>query len=111
MLGENCWNEDYDLTRSLYLEGAEAAYSCTDFDEMGRLAAEALRNAQSPLDQARVYEVKIQGCIAEKKLPEAVRMALEVLKLLGEEFPKNPGRLHVLYGFLKTRLAVARQRN
>ena len=106
LLDQNCWNEDYDLARSLYLEGAEAAYASTDFNEMESLAAEALRNARSPLDQARVYEVKIQGCVAEKKLQEAVRMALEVLKLLGEEFPKKSGRHHVLYEFLKTRLAV-----
>jgi predicted ATPase/signal transduction histidine kinase/HPt (histidine-containing phosphotransfer) domain-containing protein/FixJ family two-component response regulator/tRNA A-37 threonylcarbamoyl transferase component Bud32 len=109
LLDENCWSEDYDLARSFHLEGAEAAFSCTRFDEMRRLADEALRHARGPLDQAGVYEVKIQGCVAEKKLPEAIGMALEVMKLLGEEFPKKPGRLHLLYEFLKTRLTIGRK--
>lgn len=107
LLGESCWNEDYDLMLSLYIEGAENAYLCADLEEMEALAAEALKHATSLLDKVGVHEVKIQGRIAEKRWLEAIRMALEVLELLGQGFPSDPGPLHVLYGFLKTRLAIS----
>ena len=107
LLGENCWNEEYDLTLSLHLEAAEAAYASTDFEEIEHLAATVLQHARTLLDHVKVQEVRIQGYIAEKQLLEAVNTALKVLKLLGEEFPKKPGKVRILYHLLKTRLALA----
>ena len=107
LLGDNCWNERYDLTLSFYVEAAEAAYAGTDFEEMERLVAGVLKHARGLLDQVKVYEIKIQSYIAEKKLQEALTTARYVLGLLGEKLPDKPGICRLLYSFYRARLALA----
>ncbi len=107
LLGREAWSEQYDLALSLHVEAAEAAYGCTEFDRMERLTGIVLEHARTLMDKVRIYEVKIQGHIAEKRLMEAVTTALEVLALLGERFPKRPGKIRQLVWLMRTRLALA----
>ncbi|NES05720.1 MAG: hypothetical protein F6K22_24665, partial [Okeania sp. SIO2F4] len=41
------------------------------------------------MDKVKVYEIKIQACIAQTKLQEALRIGLSVLELIGISFPTN----------------------
>ncbi|MEW6351402.1 MAG: serine/threonine-protein kinase PknK, partial [Thermodesulfobacteriota bacterium] len=109
LVGRKAWIEQYDLTLALHVEAAEAAYGCTEFAEMERMAGVVLEHARTLMDQVKIYEIKIQGYIAEKQLLHAVNTALEVLELLGERFPKNPSKVHVLLWFLHTKLVLARK--
>jgi len=98
LLDAKAWQSQYELTLALHDEAAEAAYLSGDFEEMERLA-EVLRNCASTLlDKVKAYEVNIQACIAQNKILEAVKIALQVLKLLGVEFPEKPSQLDIQRG-------------
>jgi predicted ATPase/GAF domain-containing protein len=90
LLTANSWENQYELTLRLHTEAAEAAYLCGDFDRMEELASVVESCAKMLLDKVKVYEVQIEACMAQNKLQEALNTGLQVLKLLGVEFPSEP---------------------
>ncbi|MEJ1936158.1 serine/threonine protein kinase, partial [Nostoc sp. NIES-2111] len=90
LLADNSWENQYQLTLALYETAAEATYLAGDFEQMEKFIQVVLVNAKSSLEQVRVYEVKIQAYGAQNQALEAVHTALNFLKVLGVEFPKNP---------------------
>ncbi|HLO88414.1 MAG TPA: AAA family ATPase [Nostocaceae cyanobacterium] len=106
LLSVNSWQNDYDLTLSLYVEATEAAYLGTDFDKMEELANIVLNKATNVLDTVKVYVVKIQACIAQNKLYLGVQTALKILKLLGVNLPENPNREDIERGLKATKSAL-----
>ncbi|MCL1467949.1 trifunctional serine/threonine-protein kinase/ATP-binding protein/sensor histidine kinase [Argonema galeatum] len=107
---KSSWETQYNLTLALYVEAAEAAYLSGNFEEMTRLTEVVLQEAQVLLDKVKIYEVKIQACIAQNKLLEAIKTALQVLKLLGVRLPEKPKKLNILLALLGTRLALVGKR-
>ncbi len=97
----------YDLTLELHVEAARAAYLNTDFAEMEKLASIVLLHGRALLDKVKVYEVKIQACIARNNRLGAVNTALPVLELLGQKFPKNPGTAAIIASLIKTKALLA----
>ena len=106
MLPEDCWQDRYKLTLSLHTEGAETAYLNGDFTLAEEYNRSVLANAQSLLDQVKAYEIIIQAYIAQTKYKEAVDVASRVLNQLGVFLPRNPGRLRILLGLLRTKMAL-----
>lgn len=105
---ESCWDRRYDLALALHLEGAEAAYLNSDFDQMGRLVERVLQQARTLLDKVKVYEIQIQAYAAQHKLVEATRTGLVVLELLGSpRWPEQPGQAQILLNFARTKLALS----
>ncbi|MEG4012425.1 MULTISPECIES: trifunctional serine/threonine-protein kinase/ATP-binding protein/sensor histidine kinase [unclassified Microcoleus] len=100
LLTENCWYNQYELTLALSTKAAEAAYLSGDFDQMDKLASVVENCAKTLLDKVKVYEVQIQAYIAQNKLLEAVNTTLQVLKVLGVEFPSqvNPSDIEQALG-------------
>ncbi|MEG4808684.1 AAA family ATPase, partial [Microcoleus sp. F8-D1] len=90
LLTPNSWNNQYKLTLSLYSEGAEADFLNGNIEGMQRLVDLVQERATSLLDQIKVYEVQIQAYIGQNRVLEAVNRGLQVLKLLGVEFPQQP---------------------
>ncbi|MEG5173747.1 AAA family ATPase [Microcoleus sp. B3-D7] len=90
LLTANSWDNQYELTLGLHTEAAEAAYLSGDFDGMEELASVVESCAKILLDKVKVYEVQIEACMAQNKLQEALNTGLQVLKLLGVEFPSEP---------------------
>nr|WP_324632756.1 ATP-binding protein [Phormidium sp. CCY1219] len=90
LLTTNSWRDRYDLTLSLHVEAAEAAYLSTDFDRMEDIAHIVLENATTLLDRVKVYEVKIQAYTAQNKQLEALQITRNVMQLLGVELPEQP---------------------
>ena len=95
LLAADSWLHHYDLTLALHEETSEAAYLCGDFITMEQLADIVLQQALTLLDKVKVYEVKIQACIAQSEQLRAVNTALVVLKAFGVEFPDVPGQLDI----------------
>ncbi|NEQ36114.1 MAG: AAA family ATPase [Okeania sp. SIO3I5] len=92
LLAENSWETQYELTLQLHEEKAEAAYLNGEFEEMDKLINIVLEKAARLLDKIKVYDIQIQACIAQSKLPEALNIALSVLSLFGINFPANPSQ-------------------
>ncbi len=89
-LAEDSWESQYDLTLALHEEAAEAAFLNGDFEGMQRFVEVVQNCAKTLLDKIKVYEVQIQAYIGQNRLLEAVSTGLQVLKLLGVEFPQEP---------------------
>jgi len=90
LLNKDSWQIQYETTLNLYTEAVEAAYLNTNFEQMEELANVVLHHARTLLDKVKVYEVQLAACTAQVKLKPALEMGLEVLKLLGVSFPKQP---------------------
>ena len=90
LLAEDCWNSQYELTLALHEEAVEAAFLSGDFDRMQRFVEIVQNSAKTLLDKVKVYEVQMQAYVGQNRLLEAINTALQVLKLLGVEFPSQP---------------------
>ncbi|EGK84129.1 serine/threonine protein kinase [Microcoleus vaginatus FGP-2] len=90
LLVEDSWTYQYKLTLALHEEAAETAFLSGDFEVMLRFVERVQNCAKTLLDTVKVYEVQIQAYVGQNRVLEAVNTALQVLKLLGVEFPQEP---------------------
>ncbi len=90
LLAVDSWENQYELGLRLHEEAAESAYLSGNFDQMQRFVDIVQNYAKTLLDKVKVYEVQIQAYIGQNRLRETINTALEVLKLLGVEFPQDP---------------------
>ncbi|BAT55881.1 ATP-binding region ATPase domain protein [Nostoc sp. NIES-3756] len=90
LLTVNSWQYQYDLTLALYESAAETAYLNGDFAQMDEWVDVVLKQAKTPIDKMKIYEVKIQACMAQVRQLEAVKIGLESLELLGLKLPNSP---------------------
>ncbi|MEA5603131.1 AAA family ATPase [Nostoc sp. UHCC 0252] len=105
-LPDGQWQDNYPLTLALYDLGAGVAYLCSQFEQTDRLIASILQNARNLLDKVTAYETKILAEIAQNQMPDAICTALDVLKQLGIQLPKQPTKIDVLLGLTKTKLIL-----
>ena len=75
----------------MFTEAADCAYMTADFKRMDLLIDEIHENAQHLMDKVKPFEIRINARKAENNLLAAVHTGLDLLELLGEKFPKNPG--------------------
>jgi predicted ATPase/signal transduction histidine kinase/tRNA A-37 threonylcarbamoyl transferase component Bud32 len=102
LLAIDSWQNHYELTLALYELATENAYLNGDFDQMEKWAEFVLQQAKTLLDKVKVYEVKILTCLAKTQLLEAVKIGIQVLKLLGVIFPESPTQLDIERGLAET---------
>jgi predicted ATPase/two-component sensor histidine kinase/tRNA A-37 threonylcarbamoyl transferase component Bud32 len=103
LLAADSWQSQYDMTLSLYQEATEAAYLCSNLLKMENLAAIALPQARTILDQLKFYEVKIQAHLAQGQQLEGLQMALQLLAALDVTFPEHPEQAEVEQMMVETR--------
>jgi predicted ATPase/signal transduction histidine kinase len=77
------WQTHYDLTLTLHVETAEAAFLRADFDRAQHLIEQILESASNVLDQVKAYDIQIQCNTAQNKLSEALQVGQLALQLLG----------------------------
>ncbi|KJH69589.1 hybrid sensor histidine kinase/response regulator [Aliterella atlantica] len=90
LLGKDSWTYQYELALALHTEAAELAYLNGNFEVIQRFVDIVQNCAETLLDKVKVHEVQIQAHVLQNKLLEAVNTALQILKLLGVNFPENP---------------------
>nr|WP_322743969.1 AAA family ATPase [Nostoc edaphicum] len=95
LLTVNCWQDQYELTLSLYVAAAEAAYLNADFDGMEQIAVQVLQSAQTILDKVKIYEIQIAAQTAQSRLLEAIAVGRDALKQLGVELPIEPNNAEI----------------
>ncbi|HHV64633.1 MAG TPA: AAA family ATPase [Peptococcaceae bacterium] len=106
LLVQDSWEKAYEQTLELYLEAAETAFACADYDLMEKLAAETLSNSKGVLDKANTFEILIQAYTAQNKLEKALEKSQYILKQLGISLPLRPHLGHVILEYLKSRKAL-----
>lgn len=106
VLNQDCWQSQYNLTLSIHEEAAETAFLCGDFEEMERIAETVLKQAKDVLDTINIYDIKIKALTAQYKLIDAVNTGLDVLKLLGVNFPEKPNKFNILTAYMQTKITL-----
>ncbi|WGV25842.1 trifunctional serine/threonine-protein kinase/ATP-binding protein/sensor histidine kinase [Halotia branconii] len=90
LLPSNTWTVHYELTLNLHHERLEAACLNTDFDKLAVWGDIVLQSATCLLDTIKVYETRMTGFRSQGQFAKVVETGLQVLKLLGVEFPEQP---------------------
>src|SRR5258708_2403872 len=96
LLDESDWGSQYELTFSLWLERAECELLTGNFETAEQLIVGLLQRAESKVDKAAVYHLKVQFHVAKSENPQAVDSALTCLRLFGIDFPARPTQEQVL---------------
>jgi predicted ATPase len=103
-LKEDMWNSNhYDISLTLHNYSAEANYCIGDFDRMDERVQAVFANARNFTDKIQAYTTLVYSMGGRNHLKEAVSIAQEVLRVLGEQIPANPGTLTLLVEYFKTR--------
>ncbi|MCC5644359.1 AAA family ATPase [Nostoc sp. CHAB 5824] len=89
LLPINAWQSSYELTLAVYESAAEAEYLNTNFESSKSLVEIILKNAKSPLEKVRTYEIQIQSYTAQNKFIEAIATGREALQLLDLTLPEE----------------------
>jgi predicted ATPase len=87
LLREAHWSSEYELAFSLALETAECEYLCGRFDAAERHFDALLERARTPLDQAKVYSLRLLQYESLSRYVEAIRVGHEALQRLGLSVP------------------------
>ncbi|MDQ5941269.1 MAG: hypothetical protein QG572_82, partial [Pseudomonadota bacterium] len=104
-----CWQDHPEQTAELLLAASEAAFLCKDYTAMETWLEDYLAHVDQPLKQVEGLKIRLQALVAQNRLQEAVDVALHGLTLVGTHLPKSPGKLKVLVGLIRTRMAVKRK--
>ncbi|MEG3899910.1 hypothetical protein QT989_30225 [Microcoleus sp. SVA1_B6] len=77
------------MSLALHVETAETALLNTNFDRAQQLIETLVSFAENLLDKVKVYEIQIQGYIAQGKLLEALQVGQQILQYLGVALPDS----------------------
>jgi predicted ATPase/signal transduction histidine kinase/FixJ family two-component response regulator/tRNA A-37 threonylcarbamoyl transferase component Bud32 len=102
LLAATSWQNQYELTLAMYESATETAYLNGDFEQMEKWAHVVLQHTKTPIDQMKIFEVKIQACMAQIKQLEAVKIGLQALELLGIRLPESPSTLDIQQALAQT---------
>ena len=92
LLGENKWEEHYDLTLDLYSLGAEAEGLLGNIKTMEVYYNEVIAQEQKPVqDKLRVYNSYCSSVAGQGNPRAAAELAMRVLRKLNIHFPRSKG--------------------
>ena len=90
LIGSNAWKRRYQLAFGLWLERAECEYLNGNFDAADGLVADLLDRAESKIDKAATYRLKILLDVMRAQYRRAADNGLECLRLFGIDIPTHP---------------------
>lgn len=93
LLNENCWEVQYDVAISIYIELADAEYAATLFKEAREHFQFALEKCQNLVDQGKIYNRLLKCHTGEGNPDQAVICGLEGLKHLGYTIPEEKNEI------------------
>ncbi len=106
LLGQQAWQQHYDLTLELYNEALESSFLCLEYDRVDSLFQAVMHHARTELDKMKAYEVRIRTYMSIDALPEAIETARKALARLGEKIPKTIHNGHILSHLLLTKIRM-----
>jgi PAS domain S-box-containing protein len=89
-LGQQGWRDHYDLTFSVWFERAECEFLNSNFVEAARWIDQLLLRAESKVDRAQAYQLRMVMQLVQGNNTQAVRTGLECLQMLGIELAEHP---------------------
>jgi PAS domain S-box-containing protein len=92
LLPTTCWHTHYDLTLALYQEYAQVQYLNGHFEQAEALFDLVLEQAQTSLEKAQTYNIKMILYTSLGHLPEVIDAGLKGLALLDMQIPAVPAQ-------------------
>jgi len=86
LLGDNKWDDHYDLTRQVYNELIQACYLTIQNEEVRLLFDTILNHAKNNVDATAAYKTMIMSNIAQNELLDAIALAEGFLASLNVSF-------------------------
>ncbi|WP_214659157.1 AAA family ATPase [Candidatus Formimonas warabiya] len=109
LLPDRAWQEHYRLAYHLHLECAQCAYLCAYGEEAEKMFDLILDRAESRLDRADVYGLKMVLYAGVGKVTEAVQLGVSTLESFGVKLPLAPGKLDYLKEVLRYKWLMRRK--
>ncbi|MFK8181820.1 MAG: AAA family ATPase [Phormidesmis sp.] len=106
LLKDDCWTQQYALTRALHESATEAALLAGDYEQMEQWANVVMQQAHTPLDRAKVYGVKIQAAASQSQFVEAITIAQKALEQFGVSLPDSPTPQDIQQAFQTTSILL-----
>ncbi|MES2356080.1 MAG: AAA family ATPase [Pseudomonadota bacterium] len=89
LLSPDAWSTQYRQTFMLHLELLECEYLVGNFERANELSKLILDHAQSDLDCAKVYSLRMKICQLAGRYEDATLAGFEALELFGVRFPET----------------------
>jgi len=109
LLPPDSWQTRYDLSFALSFERYECAYLLGDYEATEPMFEQLLAQANSVLDKARVYAMRVTSYATRAMHQEACDAGREALALLGMNIPAAPNKFSILSRLLKVKASVGRK--
>lgn len=106
---ENAWRHKPDFTLQVYTDIIEVAYLLGDFSVMDKFIKETLPKTVDLLAKVPLFELQIQGLIAQQKLEEALKLGINTVQQLGLPLPNKVNGFHIVKEVVKTKVALSRK--
>lgn len=100
------WEQQPALAMELYLAAAETAFLAKDYPAMDQWVGEFLARRTAPVERVQALKIRVQACVAQNRLSDAVDVALHALELLGVPLQRTPHPLRVMGQVMATKLAL-----
>ncbi len=111
LLGPRCWRDNYSLSLNLYNTAAEIEYYNGNLETVDALVAVVFLRARRFDDALRAHFTHIYSLGTQNEMLKGLEEAFEVLKHLGETFPRKAGFLHVWGALMNCRRMLRRNRD
>ncbi len=90
LLGENAWQQQYEMTLTFHELAAEAVMISGDFETMEHFIEIVITQAHSLLEKVNVYRIIIQAKISQTQRIAALEIGTQILQQLGITIPEAP---------------------
>ncbi|GAA6617479.1 AAA family ATPase [Scytonema sp. NUACC26] len=107
---EHSWQRQYDLTLTLYLEAAEAAYLSGHIEEVEQWTEVILQQAKTMPSKVKAYEIKLHAYLGQQNSSEAIKIGLQALQFLGVELPQKPSQVEFMRRLEETKALWTKQK-
>jgi predicted ATPase/GAF domain-containing protein/anti-anti-sigma regulatory factor len=98
LVGELCWEEDYDLTFALHLERAECEHLAGASREAEPLFSAVLSRARTALERALILKLRVVLHFTTGRFGDAMDAGIAALELVGIEVPRGQDALSAALG-------------
>ncbi|NEO84168.1 MAG: PAS domain S-box protein [Spirulina sp. SIO3F2] len=109
LIGENAWQQQYQLCVAFHELAAELSLLCSDFEALERFANIAIAHIPSLVEQSNIYRIKIQSYVTQNQPSDAIATGREFLARLNFVFPETPTQEDIGLALQEVSQLISRQ--